>query len=105
MRASLLAMAFLALGAPSLVRKRRYCAPKVDLAAQQRARRVAQGQTRPVLVLALFPADHFAAGDLIIRAEAQMRGERPFRLKTAHIAAHLGEHSLGGQDIDSVDAR
>src|ERR1700704_2295680 len=46
---------------------------------------------------------HLAAGDAIVRTQAQPGGKVVLVLPTRHIQADLADHGLGDPDVDAID--
>ena len=49
------------------------------------------------------PAKDLAAGDAVIRTEAQPRGKVVLVLPARHLQADFADHGLGDPDVDAID--
>ena len=98
-------MAVMALGAPSLLRKRRYCAPRyVWLLSRVEAPRRRAVAAR-IEDTTGSPCEHFVSTDVVVWAEAQPGSKVCFAFPSTHVQPHFTDHCLRYHDIDAVDAR
>jgi hypothetical protein len=96
-------MAVMAFDAPRRAHKRRNLAPKVSFAAPQSGSGHTQSSGGTVLDMLGAPVAHSAAGNLVVRTQAQKGSEVSLGGKPTHIHTDFGDDGLCGHDIDAID--